>query len=430
MKKLMMVLLILIGMSANAQWNYYCDFYQGFNNVFGPGYFNDVAFSSQDTGMYSFTVQHGSHNYTDSLQLTTNGANSWNAVFQNYGGVNIYYSPPNTFFYISLDFNLDDVIYKTIDFGTNWTAINGPWDYITEFSTPDSSTFFLIKDLGLQIVPSLYRGINNSWTFIDSFYTYKAGSMCFLDSTNGFLAVSDSLGSYTCHSIIKTLTGGTSWTNSFHDSSFNINKLFFLSVSKGFAVGDSGKVVKTLDSGSTWQYINTNYSNSLNDVLFFDDTLGYVVGNTGLILKTIDGGSSWQQEILTPPDTGNVIKIMNAPPGSIYALINDIYNYPELYISYPHSGVGIPQISPQPSISLFPNPFSTTATLSIRNYELGIRSGEVQIINLLGQDVKTIPIINQNEITINRDNLAEGMYFYKIINQNKETVAVGKMVIE
>jgi hypothetical protein len=44
--------------------------------------------------------------------------------------------------------------------------------------------------------------------------------------------------------------------------------------------------------------------------------------------------------------------------------------------------------------------------------------------------MKTIPIINQKEITINRDNLAEGMYFYKIINQNKETVAVGKMVIE
>jgi type IX secretion system substrate protein len=57
-------------------------------------------------------------------------------------------------------------------------------------------------------------------------------------------------------------------------------------------------------------------------------------------------------------------------------------------------------------------------------------SYEIQIINLLGQELKTIPILNQKEITINRDNLADGMYFYKIIDQNKETVAVGKMVIQ
>jgi hypothetical protein len=93
-------------------------------------------------------------------------------------------------------------------------------------------------------------------------------------------------------------------------------------------------------------------------------------------------------------------------------------------------GAGIPQISPQPTISLYPNPFSTTATLLIRNYELGIRNGEVQIIDLMGREVKTIPIINQKEITINRDNLADGMYFYKIIGNKNETEAVGKMVIE
>ena len=93
-------------------------------------------------------------------------------------------------------------------------------------------------------------------------------------------------------------------------------------------------------------------------------------------------------------------------------------------------GDGIPKISPQPTISLFPNPFSTTATLSIRNYESGMGNGEVRIINLLGQEVKTIPIINQKEITINRDNLAEGMYFYKIIGNNNESIAVGKIVIQ
>ena len=86
------------------------------------------------------------------------------------------------------------------------------------------------------------------------------------------------------------------------------------------------------------------------------------------------------------------------------------------------------------NINLYPNPFSNNATLSIRNYELGIRNGEVKIINLIGQEVKTIPIINHNTdpifITIKRDNLPSGMYFYKLISDGKETVAEGKMVVE
>jgi hypothetical protein len=80
------------------------------------------------------------------------------------------------------------------------------------------------------------------------------------------------------------------------------------------------------------------------------------------------------------------------------------------------------------SISLFPNPFSTSAILLI-NGEIKENS-HLYIYNLLGQEVKTIPIINQKEITINRDNLADGMYFYKIITNKNETVAMGKMVIQ
>ena len=89
---------------------------------------------------------------------------------------------------------------------------------------------------------------------------------------------------------------------------------------------------------------------------------------------------------------------------------------------------GIPIVSPQPTISLFPNPFSTSTTLLI-NGEIKENS-HLYIYNLLGEEVKTIPIINQKEITINRDNLADGMYFYKIIGNNNESIATGKMIVE
>jgi hypothetical protein len=90
---------------------------------------------------------------------------------------------------------------------------------------------------------------------------------------------------------------------------------------------------------------------------------------------------------------------------------------------------GINEIKTASTTSIYPNPFSTTATLVINGVETQCIAS-LQIINLLGQEVKTIPIINQNEITINRDNLADGMYFYKIINNKNETIAVGKMVVE
>ena len=432
---MIVVVFVLINTNIHAQWNHYCDFYQGFDVMNGPGIFNDVAFESQDTGMYSFTHYYPYHSIWDTVLITSNGANTWNEVYEDYiwgnpggapGHVKIYYSPPNTFFYITLDQWLYISISKTTNYGATWfTYANvGPWDWISEFSSPDSSTFFFVVD---GTIPSLIRGINNSMTIVDSFHAYRPGSIYFIDSLKGFIATSDSVNSTVCHSILKTLTGGSSWINSFHDSYFNINKLFFLNNAKGFAVGDNGKVIKTLDSGNTWQYINTNYSNKLNDVLFFDDTLGYVVGNSGLILKTINGGLSWQQEILTPPDTGNVTKIINAPPGSVYALLNDNYNYPELYITYPHSGVGIKKLSSLSSILLSPNPFTTTTTLTLQGT---YHNPSLCIYNLLGQEVRSIPIGTNTQVTINREHLPMGMYFYKVIEENKDIIAIGKMIVE
>jgi hypothetical protein len=90
---------------------------------------------------------------------------------------------------------------------------------------------------------------------------------------------------------------------------------------------------------------------------------------------------------------------------------------------------GINQISNPIKTTLYPNPFSITATLAINGVETQLITS-LQIFNLIGQEVKTIPIINQKEIIINRDNLADGMYFYKIIGNNNETIAVGKMVIQ
>ena len=176
--------------------------------------------------------------------------------------------------------------------------------------------------------------------------------------------------------------------------------------------------------------VNLNINNG-TDPLFL---LKLNSSGTPLYGFTLEGGGDdWSNVVM---DHSGCLYLGGDYWGSNFVIGNDTFPYSQSempFISkfcYPNIETSIPQISPQPTISLFPNPFSTTATLSIRNYELGIRNGAVQIIDLLGQEVKSIPIINQKEITINRDNLADGMYFYKIIGDNGESVAVGKMVIQ
>ena len=41
-----------------------------------------------------------------------------------------------------------------------------------------------------------------------------------------------------------------------------------------------------------------------------------------------------------------------------------------------------------------------------------------------------ISVGTNTQLTINRKRLASGMYFYKLIDENKEVIGIGKMVIE
>ena len=82
------------------------------------------------------------------------------------------------------------------------------------------------------------------------------------------------------------------------------------------------------------------------------------------------------------------------------------------------------------NISIFPNPFSTSAMLRIINLH-EFTNVELKIYDLLGREVKIVnskQLIPQDEnknkieIKIDRENLPSGMYFYKIISAKKTTM--------
>lgn len=79
-------------------------------------------------------------------------------------------------------------------------------------------------------------------------------------------------------------------------------------------------------------------------------------------------------------------------------------------------------------VSLYPNPFTNSCTIKIigNNFSKLL----LKIYDIVGQEVKSVYVGDNKEITLNRDNLPSGMYFYRLIQNKTEVISNGKFVIE
>ncbi len=77
-------------------------------------------------------------------------------------------------------------------------------------------------------------------------------------------------------------------------------------------------------------------------------------------------------------------------------------------------------------VQLYPNPFSDYATIEFENNN---EIYSISIFNVLGEEVQILSNITSNKITINRKNLANGVYFYQLYSNNKIR-SIGKFIIE
>lgn len=77
-------------------------------------------------------------------------------------------------------------------------------------------------------------------------------------------------------------------------------------------------------------------------------------------------------------------------------------------------------------VRLYPNPFSTTATITIdgANYQ----QSRLEILDLAGKTIQSLQVDKQQNITLHRENLSQGVYFYRLIGDNT-VVHTGKFVV-
>ncbi|HYO50949.1 MAG TPA: YCF48-related protein [Chloroflexia bacterium] len=74
-------------------------------------------------------------------------------------------------------------------------------------------------------------------------------------------------------------------------TSLDINGVFMLSATEGWAATVDGSIIHTTDTGRTWTYQFSGLNDALNDVFFLDSQHGWATGNA--MLYTTDGGQNW-----------------------------------------------------------------------------------------------------------------------------------------
>jgi hypothetical protein len=77
---------------------------------------------------------------------------------------------------------------------------------------------------------------------------------------------------------------------------------------------------------------------------------------------------------------------------------------------------------------VYPNPFRTRTTIRINSHEK-IRNAELEIYDEYGKEVRSMTGINTSEITVDRQNISAGIYFYRIL-ENGKLITSGKLIAE
>jgi hypothetical protein len=93
--------------------------------------------------------------------------------------------------------------------------------------------------------------------------------------------------------------------------------------------------------------------------------------------------------------------------------------------------IGIPKQNEQVStVKVYPNPFNSSTNIAI-NSPLLKEEKKLSLIvyDLLGNEVNRIDNISTSLIILDRGQLSQGMYFYKLMNNN-EILATGKLMVE
>lgn len=183
----------------------------------------------------------------------------------------------------------------------------------------------------------------------------------------------------------------------------NVNAVFVIQINGALSTSTFSKVLLINGTQAKNVFWKVDGAVEINDYSIFNGTI--ICNNGAVSLKTgvtIDGRAFTTTGELT---TDAITAIM--PPGCISWIESNNYgNTNEI-------------------VTVYPNPFNSYTNIII-NEASQINNAELRIYNVLGKEVKNTNV-NKQFITLETNDLPSGMYFYKVINNNK-VIQTGKII--
>lgn len=231
-----------------------------------------------------------------------------------------YLSPDATFMACS-----NGYIYKSTDAGDTWPDqyAYGTGRTLWGMDFVDNKTGWVCGSSNVAGTGTIYRTTDGglTWAFQANTLTGATAiyGIDFIDKNTGWV-----VGGSTTR-IFKTTDGGINWAPQTGPATVTaaLNSVNFVNADTGYAVGNSGKIIRTIDGGTTWTEQTSGVTASLYKVVFVDGKNGAAFGTGGTCLRTSDAGVTWTKYMAPTNDvlSGAAIAGTPAPGGDVDMMV-------------------------------------------------------------------------------------------------------------
>jgi len=243
---------------------------------------------------------------------------------------------------------------------------------------PDGSTAACATDLG-----NVYTYLNTLPADIELLYPIQFGRNLVL----------------TPHTYL--MNGATTLTDTLYlNAENNTNAVFVIQINGAFSTSTYSKIILTNGTQAKNVFWKVDGAVSINN---FSDFKGSIVCNNGAV--SINKGTTINGRVYTTNGAFTSDSVTTTMP--------------------PICGpVSITSIDNENFISIYPNPFKDQVTIKLNATQFS--KCELIIYNVLGAEINNT-LLNSQTTTLETSNLPSGIYFYKVISNNK-IIQTGKLI--